>query len=180
VKFYFNPDLSEEVTVRPDGRISLQLVPEVKAAGRTARELTADLKKEYSGQLSNPELTVIVKTFSGQRIFVGGEVGKPGEKPLIGPITALQAVAMAEGFKYTARETEVIVIRRGADGHPLVIPCNLKAAISGVDPSQNLALMPFDIVYVPRSTLAITNKFVDQFIRENIPVSFGLRFDLTP
>lgn len=180
IKFYFNPDLTEEVTVRPDGRISLQLVPEVVAAGRTARELTSDLKKAYAGQLSNPELTVIVKTFSAQRIFVGGEVDKPGEKPLVGTITALQAVATAGGFKYTGRETEVIVIRRGPQGRPIVIPLNLKAAISGVDPSQDLRLMPYDVVYVPRSTLAITNKFVDQFIRQHLPVSFGFRIDITP
>jgi len=177
VKFFFNPDLSEQLVVRPDGRISLQLVPEIKAAGLTPRELTEALKREYSRELAKPELTVIVRTFSAQRIFVGGEVGKPGDKPLVGPITVLQAVAMAEGFKETARITEVIVIRRRPDGRPLVMPVNIKAAISGVDVSQDLALMPYDVVYVPRSTMANANLFVDQFIRKMIPVSFGFRVD---
>lgn len=177
VKFYFNPDLNEQVVVRPDGRISLQLVPELIVAGLTPRQLTEKLKQEYSGELSNPELTVIVRTFSAQRIFVGGEVGRPGEKPLVGPITVLQAIAMAEGFKETAKLTEVILIRRRPDGRPLVLPLNLKAAISGVDVGQDLALMPHDVVHVPRSTLASANLFVDQAIRKMIPVTFGFRLD---
>jgi protein involved in polysaccharide export with SLBB domain len=177
IKFYFNPDLNEHVVVRPDGKISLQLVPEMKVAGLTPKELTEALKREYSQELAKPELSVIMRTFSAQRIFVGGEVGRPGEKPLVGPITVLQAVAMAEGFKETARITEVIVIRRRQDGRPLVIPVNIKAAISGVDVSQDLGLMPYDVVFVPRSTLASANLFVDQFISKMIPVNFGFRVD---
>ncbi|HET7292124.1 MAG TPA: polysaccharide biosynthesis/export family protein [Vicinamibacteria bacterium] len=175
VKFYFNNDLNEHVVVRPDGRISLQLVPEVMAAGLTARELTDKLKQDYSRELSNPELTVIVRTFSAQRIFVGGEVAKGGEKPLVGSVTALQAVAMAEGFKDSARLTEVVVIRRNIDRTPLAIPINLKAAISGVDPSQDISLLPYDVVWVPKSTLANINKYVNLIIWNNVPISFGFR-----
>jgi protein involved in polysaccharide export with SLBB domain len=175
VKFYFNADLNEHLVVRPDGRISLQLVPELVAAGLTPTELTEKLKQGYSQQLSKPELTVIVRTFSAQRVFVGGEVGKPGEKPLVGSITALQAIAMAEGFKDSARLTEVIVIRRNPDRRPLVIPINLKAAMTGVDPSQDLTLMPYDVVYVPKSAMANVNKWVNMFIWNNVPISFGFR-----
>jgi protein involved in polysaccharide export with SLBB domain len=177
VKFYFNPDLNEHLVVRPDGMVSLQLVPEMKAAGLTPKQLTEALKREYSAELAKPELSVIMRSFSAQRIFVGGEVGKPGEKPLVGTLTVLQAVAMAEGFKDTAKTTEVIVIRRRPDGRPLVIPLNIKAAISGADISQDLALMPYDVVQVPRSGLAMANLFVDQAIRGMIPVSFGFRLD---
>ena len=173
VKFYFNPDLNEHFTVRPDGRISLQLVPEIMAAGLTPRALTDLLKQEYSHELSKPELTVIVRTFSAQKIFVAGEVDKPGEMKMVGHLTALQAVAMAQGFKDTARQSEVIVIRRNPDRTPLVIPVNLKHAIDGTDVGQDIALMPYDVVFVPRSTIANVNKFVDQFIRKNIPINFG-------
>jgi protein involved in polysaccharide export with SLBB domain len=177
VKFYFNPDLNEHLVVRPDGKISMQLVSEMTAAGLTPRELTEALKREYSRELAKPELTVIMRTFTAQRIFVGGEVGRPGERPLVGPLTALQAVAMAEGFTTSARTTEVVVIRRRPDSRPLVVALNLKKAISGADPSQDLRLMPYDVVYVPRSSLASANLFVDQFIRKMIPVSFGFRVD---
>jgi protein involved in polysaccharide export with SLBB domain len=177
IKFYFNPDLNEQVVVRPDGRISLQLVPEMKVAGLTPKELTEALKREYSQELAKPELSVIMRSFSAQRIFVGGEVGRPGEQPLVGPITVLQAVSMAEGFRESARMTEVVVIRRRQDGRPLVIPVNVKAAISGADLSQDLALMPYDVVFVPRSTMASANMFVDQFVKKMIPVNFGFRVD---
>jgi protein involved in polysaccharide export with SLBB domain len=177
VKFYLNPELNEHLVVRPDGKISMQLVPEMQAAGRTPKELTEALKQEYSRELAKPELSVIMRTFSAQRIFVGGEVGRPGDKPLVGAITVLQAVAMAEGFKDTARMTEVIVIRRRPDGRPLVMAANIKAAISGADVSQDLPLMPYDVVYVPRSTLASANLFVDQAIRKMIPIKWGFRVD---
>jgi protein involved in polysaccharide export with SLBB domain len=180
VKFFFNPNLNEHVVVRPDGRISLQLVGEIVAAGLTPRELTSQLKQEYSHELSNPELTVIVRTFSAQRVFVGGEVAKPGEFQLVGSLTVLQAVAMAQGFKDTARLAEVIVIRHNVDRTPLAIPVNVKHAINGTDLSQNMALMPYDVVYVPRSTIANVNKWMDEYIRKNIPVNFAFRYDLTP
>ncbi len=177
VKFYFNPDLSENLVVRPDGKISLQLVSEMQAAGLTPKELTEALKREYSRELAKPELSVIMRTFTAQRIFVGGEVGRPGERPLVGPLTVLQAVAMSEGFTNSAKTTEVIVIRRRPDGRGLVMPVNIKAAISGADLSQDLALMPYDVVYVPRSTLATANLFVDQTIVKMIPVHWGFRLD---
>lgn len=180
VKFFFNPELNERVIVRPDGRISLQLVPEIVVAGLTPRGLTERLKEEYSRELSKPELTVIVRTFSAQRIYVGGEVEKPGEMRLTGALTTLQAVAMAAGFKDTARLSEVIVIRRNPDRTPLVIPVNLKHAIDGSDVGQDVALLPYDVVYVPKSTLANVNKFVDQFLRQNIPVNFGFAVRLDP
>jgi protein involved in polysaccharide export with SLBB domain len=177
VKFYFNSDLNEHIVVRPDGRISLQLIPELVVTGLTPRELTEKLKQEYSHELGNPELAVIMRTFSAQRVFVGGEVGMPGEKPLVGPMSVLQAIAMAQGFKDTAKLTEVVLIRRRADGRAVVLPLNLKAAISGVDVSQDLALMPYDVVHVPRSSLATADLFVDQAIKKMIPVTFGFRLD---
>jgi polysaccharide export outer membrane protein len=181
IKFYFNPELTEHVVVRPDGRISLQLVPEVMAFGLTPHELTELLKKEYASELSKPELTVMVRTFSANHVFVGGEVQKPGEVKLVGRLTTLQSIMAAEGLKETAKVTEVLIIRRNPDRTPRVIPVNLKRAISGVDIAQDLELMPFDVVYVPKSGIANLNKFVDQYIRQNIPIHFGyvLRTDVT-
>lgn len=177
IKFFYNPELNEQVTVRPDGRISLQLVPEITAADLTARQLTEVLREEYSGELADPNIAVIVRTFSAQRVYVGGEVNTPGEMALVGPLTVLQAVARAEGFRDSARLAEVIVIRRNVDRTPLVIPVNIKDAINGIDLSQDLQLMPYDVVFVPRSVIANVNKWVRQYITNNIPFSFGFRVE---
>ena len=78
VKFFYNPELNEQVIVRPDGRISLQLANEIMVAGLTPLELTDLLKKKYSTEISKPEITIIVRTFTSQRVFVDGEVNRAG------------------------------------------------------------------------------------------------------
>ena len=100
-----------------------------------------------------------------------------GLVPLVGYMTVLQAISQAGGVKDTARITEVIVIRRGADNKPLVIPVNVKKAIDGADMSQDIILRPFDIVYVPKSAIANVNVWVDQYIRKNIPVYTGFYYN---
>jgi protein involved in polysaccharide export with SLBB domain len=171
IKFFFNDTLNEEVIVRTDGRISLQLIPEIVAAGRTPAGLAELLEQQYSEELQDPEIAVIVRT-SAQRIFVDGEVEKPGEFALMGPLTVMQAIAQAGGLTEGARPEEVIVIRRRNSGEPEVIPFDLEAARAGEDPSQSIALEPFDVVYVPRSTIRDVNVWVDQYIRKNIPITF--------
>jgi protein involved in polysaccharide export with SLBB domain len=180
IKFFYNPELNEQVTVRPDGKISLQLVHEIMAAGLTPAELTTLLTKKYATEVKRPEITVIVRSFSSQKVYVDGEVSKPGMVPLVGTVTVLQTISQAGGVKDTARTTEVIVIRRGADNKPLVIPLNLDKAIDGTDMSQDIALRPFDIVYVPKSPIANVNVWVDQYIRKNIPVYTGIYYNPGP
>lgn len=154
VKFFFNPELNEQdLIVRPDGRISLQLVQEVEAANLTAPQLTAQLTKRYAGQLKNPEIAVIVRSVREQpKIYVDGEVGSPGTFELGDSLDVLQAVALASGFKAdTAKKDEVIVIRRDQNGKQFVIKLDINAALSGRDLTQNISLLPNDFVYVPRS-----------------------------
>ena len=164
VKFFYNADLNQEVVVRPDGRISLQLVQEVMAAGLTPAELTEELGKGYSKHLEQPEITVIVNAFGGQRIYVGGEVGAPGLREIGGPTTALQAIAASGGFKDTARKDEVAVIRRGPENKPFIIALNLKKAMDGTDLSQDIYLVPYDTVLVPKSNIADVNLWTQQYI----------------
>jgi len=177
IKFFYNSELNEDVTVRPDGRLSLQLIPEVVAAGNTPAALVELLRHLYSDQLDKPEITVIVRTFSAQRIYVDGEVGKPGELALVGPVTVLQAIARAGGVTDTARSSEVLVVRRRQDGAPVVIRVNVDKARKGIDSSQDLGLVAYDVVYVPRTAIGNVNRWVDQYIRRNVPVSFSYRLD---
>jgi len=178
IKFFYNPELNEQVTIRPDGRISLQLVHEIIAVGLTPQELTNLLTKKYAPELKKPEIAVIVRSFSAQKIYVDGEVTKPGMVPLIGSVSVLQAISQAGGMKDTARTSDVVIIRQGENHDPFVGVVNLDKAIDGTDMGQDIVLRPFDIVFVPKSPIANVNVWVDQYVRKNLPIylSFGYFF----
>ena len=176
IKFFYNPELNEQVTVRPDGRISLQLAHEIMVAGLTPVELTDLLTGKYASELKKPEITVIVRSFGGQRVYVDGEVAKPGMVPLIGFTTVLHAISQAGGMKDTARRSQVVIIRRAEDNKPLVFQVDLEKVIESTDMSQDIPLKPFDIVYVPKSLIANVNQWVDQYVRKNLPVTPGFGY----
>ena len=128
IKFFFNPELNEEdLIVRPDGRISLQLIHEVEAANLTANELTSHLAERYKGQLKNPEIAVIVRAVKEPpHVYLDGEVNSPGVIPIVRSLDVLQAVALANGFKTdTAKKDEVIVMRRDQSGHTFIIELDI-------------------------------------------------------
>jgi protein involved in polysaccharide export with SLBB domain len=165
IKFFYNPDLNQAVIVRPDGKISLPVVDDVQAAGLTPSELDALLTQIYAQELRQPMVTVIVKTFTSQRVYVGGEVGKPGVVDLTAGMTALHAVINAGGFLDTAKPEAVIVIRSGgATDAPIPIRVDLEQSIDGETTMGDMALQPFDVVYVPKSWIANANLFVKQYI----------------
>ncbi len=173
IKFFYNPELNETIMVRPDGRISLQLAGEVMAAGLTPEELKKALSDRYSKDINRPDIAVIVRSFNMQRAYIDGEVVRPGMLPLAGPVTVHQAVAAAGGFKESARRTDVIIIRRPPGSPPVPLKVNMEQVLEG-DNAQDVLLAPFDIVYVPRSAIAEVNKFVDLYLRRNIPVGAGV------
>lgn len=166
IKFFYNPELNESVTVRPDGKISLQLVDETHAAGKTPAELDKVLTEEYGKELKKPSITVIVQSFAGQKVYVGGEVNKPGEMDLTSRMSALQAVINAGGFRETAKPEAAIVIRKGSDNRPIPMQVDLKKVFTGGDARADFQLKPFDIVYIPKSTIAKANKWVNQYIEQ--------------
>ncbi|MHC1696747.1 MAG: polysaccharide biosynthesis/export family protein [Geobacteraceae bacterium] len=178
IKFFYNPELNDLVIVRPDGRISLQLAPEIPAAGLTPAQLTAALEQRYAKELANPGITVIVRSFSSQRIYVDGEVNKPGMVALLGPLTVLQSIAEAGGAKDTAKTNQILIIRKSKDNKPLAIEVNLEQIRAAADGSQNILLAPYDVVFVPKSTIANVNQFIDQYIRRNIPIPFGVSYGI--
>ena len=181
IKFFYNPELNETVTVRPDGFISLQLVNEVQAAGRQPRQLTENLTTLYSKELRKPAVAVIVKTFAGQRVYVGGEVGQQGLLTMPAGLTALQAVMQAGGFKNTAQPGETLVIRKGPDNSPIPVRVDLTTMLSGSTAGQDFRLQPDDVVYVPKSAIAQANLFVKQYVEELFlfrGVSLGFSWEL--
>ena len=165
IKFTYNPEFNElAMPVRPDGRISLQLVPDIKAAGLTPSELRGTLTEKYTGELKTPEVTVIVRSFAENRAFVDGEVTAPGFVELGGRTTVMRAIALAHGLRDTARYSQVIIIRKDVDGKPTATVVDLRKVIDGTDYSQDVMLMPYDIVYVPKSNIAKVDLFVQQYI----------------
>jgi polysaccharide export outer membrane protein len=175
MKFFYNPEMNDGMAVRPDGRISMQLIGEVMAAGRTPNDLSILLRQKYGKELKNPEITVIVRSF-GSRVYVDGEVKKPGELELLRPLTVMQAISRAEGLTEKAWK-EALVIRRIKGREPLVMKLDLDDVLTGRDFGQDIGLVPFDIIYIPRSPIANVNLWVHQYIRANIPMNFGLFFN---
>ena len=170
VKFFYNPELNDLVTVRPDGMITLQLVHDVAAAGLSPNELTSRLVELLRKDLNRPEVAVIVRSFAAQRVFVDGEVNKPGVVALLGAMSVIQAIAQAGGVRETARTGQVLVIRRLPDAAPVVMAVNVGKVLDGSDLAQDVLLQPADVVFVPRSAIADVNLFVDQYLRRNIPL----------
>lgn len=178
VKFFYNPELNELVTIRPDGRISLQLVDDVDAVGYTPSEFDQILTEKYSGILHQPEITVIVKEFAVQEVFVGGEVMQPGVIAWSRDTTALRAIFQVGGFKETAKINNVIIVSKGPNNLPVARKVNLKEVISTQTPGpqNDILLQPFDIVYVPKTFIAKANKFVEQYIKKMIPATLSAGF----
>jgi len=173
VKLFYNPELNETLIVRPDGRITLQLVNDVVAAGLTPAQLTTVLTKAYSAELRNPKVAVILRTSVADRAYVDGEVNKAGLIPLVGPTTVLQSISQAGGIKETANPEEVILLRKTEDNKVTAYRVKIAETFSGQG-SQEVFLRPNDIVYVPKSTIANVNTWVDMYIRKNIPIPLGL------
>jgi len=139
------PDLSKELTVRIDGKISVTLVGELQAAGRTPEDLAQQLRQEFKRFLGAPQVTVSVVQPNSTRIFILGQVNKSGDFPLSAPLTVVQALALAGGFKEFARTDSIVIIRR--DGS--VVPVNYKKLEGGKEMTQNVSLRPGDTVVVP-------------------------------
>jgi polysaccharide export outer membrane protein len=173
IKFMYNAELNElAVPVRPDGRISLQLAHNVPAAGLTPTLLRKALGEKYAAELKKPEIAVIVRSFGGHKVFVDGEVVFPGPVDFKGRMTLFQALSQARGLRETARLSNVIVIRKDFEGKPMAANLDLRKVIDGTDLSQDIALMPYDIVYVPKSHIANWLKFVDEYINRAVPGGF--------
>ncbi|MDE3137219.1 MAG: polysaccharide biosynthesis/export family protein [Acidobacteriota bacterium] len=143
------PEISRVEPVRPDGRITLPLVGEVLASGETPSALEQEIGAKLSGYIHDPAVTVIVQQANSHHFNIIGDVLRPGSYALDGPITVLDAIAVAGGFREFAKLTRIYVVRRLADGNSIRIRFNYKAAVGGSERELNLTLKPGDTVIVP-------------------------------
>jgi polysaccharide export outer membrane protein len=143
------PDVSRSLPVRSDGRISLPLVGEVQAAGRTPLQLEQDIAGKLAHFITDPQVTVMVQQINSEKFNILGQVAKPGTYPLTLPTTILDAIALAGGFRDFAKQKGIYVLRQNAKGADLRIPFNYKDIIKGRNPEQNILLEPHDTIVVP-------------------------------
>lgn len=165
------------VAVRPDGHISLPLISDLKAEGLTVPQLTETVNKLYANIIPNMNVSVILKEIVGEVIFVDGEVARPGVFSTKGPITVQQAIALAGGTRETAEPRTVLVVSKGPDGRFIARTTDLTKLTS----SSDYILKRNDLVYVPRSTIARADIWVDQNIRRLLLFtgwSLGLQADV--
>ncbi|MEN9873734.1 MAG: hypothetical protein RL186_631 [Pseudomonadota bacterium] len=173
------PELNRKLTVAPDGRIYPPLQPAMMAADRTLDELKAGMEAQLAGQLRNPEISISPDSFASQKVFVGGEVDKPGLYELPGEIDPLQAIMLAGGFLTSARREEVVVLRRGVGGQPYMRIFDMKSVFARQDAFASLPrLRRFDVVWVPRSRVSELGLFTQQFVRDALPVTVGFNYSI--
>lgn len=182
LKLLLNPELEEDVTVRPDGKISTAVAQNVMAYGLTPEALQEELNKRYAKHLSDPNVAVIVQSFAPTRFYVLGEVNNPGEYISVGPnLTLLQALAMAGDIKNSANLEEVIILRRGAGDRPKAYRANYNEATSGLAPGADIRLAAYDVVYVPKTAIAdayvLYEQSIQQFLRPSLNFGFSYRLD---
>ena len=142
------PDLSTEIFVRMDGMISLQLLNDVQASGRTPMQLKEDIEKRLKEFVEETTVTVIVKVPTSQKYYILGEIGRTGEYDLLKELTILQAFARAGGFTEWASKTKIILLRI-ENGKEKIITINYKDIIKGKDFSQNILIKADDTIIVP-------------------------------
>jgi polysaccharide biosynthesis/export protein len=172
IKFPLNPELNEQVTVAPDGTISTAFMSSVPAYGGTIADLIARLREGYKADLSNPRVSVILRSFAPNRIYVAGEVNSPGEFITVGPnLTVSQAIARAGGVKFSADRDKVFVIRRGPDDKAAAYAIDYSGIITARDPAADIHLAQFDVLYVPRTGVGDVYQVVDQYILQFLPFS---------
>lgn len=191
IKFPYHQGYDQVVKVRPDGKISLNLVKTVVAEGKAPEELESELNRLYRAYLKRPDLVVVVRNFAENRVFVGdvpvraglanlrpvvivrsfplpqvfvgGEVAKPGVLGYRGGMSMLSALVEAGGHKATGQVATVLVLRRSGPRQAVVIRRDLRPDLDGAE-TNDVYLEPFDIVLVPKTPMAQVGEFADQLL----------------
>jgi polysaccharide biosynthesis/export protein len=148
IVFWKEKDMSSEVVVRPDGKIALPLLNDVHAAGLTPDQLRDRLAEEAKRYLTEPAPTVVVKQINSRKVFITGEVQKPGPYPLLGPTTVIQLIATAGGLKEFANGSRILIMRIER-GRQVAYRFNYKDVLNRKNLRQNIDLKPGDTVIVP-------------------------------
>ncbi|HXM20975.1 MAG TPA: polysaccharide biosynthesis/export family protein [Terriglobales bacterium] len=149
INVWKEPEVSHAVAVRSDGKISLPLLGDIQAAGKTPKQLQVEIAQGLASYISDPEVAVIVQTINSKKYSILGRVPRAGSFSLAAPMTILDAIAAAGGFQDFAKRKKVYILRTGPDGREQRIPFNYTQVIKGDHPEQNIKLQTRDIIIVP-------------------------------
>ena len=142
------PDITRQVTVRPDGKISLPLLDEVQAVGFTPMELAKAIREGLKRFINDPQVTVTVTEFNSRRVYVTGEVMHTGALAMLPNMTVLQALSSSGGFTQFANTKKIYILRMD-NGKQLRLPVNYKEIVTGRKPEENVVLQAGDTIVVP-------------------------------
>lgn len=148
ILFWRDKDISGDVTVRPDGKISLPLLNDIQAAGLTPDQLREKIVDEAKRYIDDPNATVVVKGINSLKVFITGQVAKPGPYALTSPTTVLQLISTAGGLNEYAKEKGIMIMRT-ENGRQVAMKFNYKDVVRGKNLKQNILLKPGDTVIVP-------------------------------
>lgn len=176
VKFPYHPEENERVPVRPDGMIDLQVVGDVDAAGLTVGELEKQIVELASRTLRDPVVSVVIAQLAEHKVYVGGDVLRPGFVNYRDGLTPLQAVIERGGFTDTAKTDEVLYITRIGE-EIQAQRLDLESIIDG-DSTEEIIMAPDDVVFVPKTFIGKADVWVDQWIRGLLPTVPRPGFDL--
>lgn len=150
VHVWKEPDLSATVSVRPDGKITLPVIGDIEASGRTPLEVQDEVQAKLKTYVATPEVTVIVQDVKSVKFnIVGDGISRPGSYQLTPPMSVLDAIAQAGGLRDFAKKTKIYVLRMAPDGTSTRLPFNYKEVTKGEKLSQNIELKPRDTIVVP-------------------------------
>jgi len=181
LQFLVNPDLDAKVIVGPDGRGVFPLISGVRVEGMTVEQANQVLTRQYASALRRPDVQTMISTYGAAQIYVGGEVHTAGVFPIKGELTPAQAVMVAGGFLPTARTGKVVVIRQRPGDHDLLMRVlDERDLLQRGQTDGGFAILPGDLVFVPRSNIAEVDLFVQQYITGVLPfsTSAGVSYNL--
>lgn len=148
VSVWKEPELTKQLAVRPDGKISYPLIGEVQAAGKTVTELREEISKRLEKFVTDAQVTVLLLKAQHYKIYVVGKVNKPGEYVVGRPANVMQALAMAGGLTPFASPSRIVILRRIGETEQ-TLPFDYRAVSRGQFLEQNITLLPGDVVVVP-------------------------------
>jgi polysaccharide biosynthesis/export protein len=151
ISFWRDKELSADVVVRPDGKISLPLINELQAAGLTPEQLRLAVTEAASKYVEDPTVSVVVRTINSRKVYVVGQVNKPGIYPLAGPMSVVQLIALAGGLTEYADRENIVIVRaeRRPDGEPLSVRVNYNDLMKRKNLKQNIDLKAGDTIMIP-------------------------------
>jgi polysaccharide export outer membrane protein len=150
ISVWKEPDLTKQIPVRSDGKISLPLLGDIQAAGRTPSQLEQDITEKLKSFITDPQVAVIVQQINSLKFNILGQVIKPGAYPLTAGTTIVDAIATAGGFKDFAKKKGVYILRQNPGGSgPLKYDFNYQDFIKGKNTKQNIMVKPHDTIIVP-------------------------------